>query len=402
MKTKNFVWTAVALALAVIALVAYLRGTQQSQSAPQAQSEPEILYWYDPMRPDQHFDAPGRSPFMDMDLVPKYASEVAGDTEVLIDPAMVQNLGMRTAKVTRGTFFRRVDTTGRIEADERKRVEVFARAPGWVEVLHVGAEGDPVRKGQVLAEIYSPMIATAQGELLLALQAERPELVRAARTRLLSLGVDARAIERIESTGTAPRRTSVFAPIDGYVMQLGVRAGAAVMTEARLFELSDHSVVWILAEVPERESSWIGPGRAVEARVSAHPGRVFSGVVDYVYPDLDVATRTRRVRMVVPNEDDHLHPGMYADVTLFGGGQREQLLVPTEAVIRTGERTLVIVAKGDGRFKPASIRIGGERGSRTVVLDGLDEGDEVVTSGQFLIDSEASLLGVYRRMDAQP
>lgn len=364
---------------------------------------PVVLYWYDPMRPDQHFDAPGRSPFMDMDLVPKYATDKPGAVSVRIDPRMVQNLGMRTAPVTRGTFYQRVDTTARIEVDERSRTQVFVRAPGWVEVLKVRAEGERVARGQVLAEVYSPSIATAKGELLIALESDQGALIATARAQLKSLGVGAKEIAAVESSRQASRRTSVTAPVSGYVMTLGVREGSAVGTDAPMFELSDHQHVWVIAEVPERESAWITSGRSAQVRVAARPGTVFEGEVDYVYPDLDAATRTRRVRVVLANADGDLHPGMYAEVTVYGGGRRDQLLVPTEAVIRTGERTMVMVADGDGRFTPVAIKIGDERAGETVVLEGLQEGVEVVTSGQFLIDSEASLQGAYRRLSgSQP
>jgi Cu(I)/Ag(I) efflux system membrane fusion protein len=318
---------------------------------------------------------------------------------VVIDPAMVQNLGMRTAPVTLGAFWRRVDGSGRVETDAHSLVAVTARADGWVEVLNARAAGEPVRRGAVLAEIYSPAIATAQAELLLALAARDTELVTAARRRLQAFDVDARAVAQIETSGTAPRRTAVIAPIDGYLMNLNVREGAAVTAGSPMFEISTHDDVWLIAEIPERESGWIGVGRPVEARFAAYPERVFEGSVDYLYPDIETATRTRRARIVLANRDGLLHPGMYADVTLFGGAQREQLLVPTEAVIRTGARTLVIVALGEGRFRPQPVRIGGERGGETIILDGLEVGQRVVTSGQFLIDSEASMRGIYRRID---
>ncbi len=404
MSTTMRLIAAIAVLLLVGAGWLLMRGGAEpvAKPAPTAKSsERQVLYWYDPMRPDQHFGAPGRSPFMAMDLVPKYADEVEPSTVVTIDATVVQNLGVRTARVTRGDFWQRVDTTGRVVADEHSRVTVTARADGWVERLTVRAEGEPVAKGATLAHIYSPVIAAAQDELLLALGAHDDALIAAARARLEALAVPAADIARIVTTREVSKLTRVLSPIDGYVMRLDVREGSAVALDRPLFELSSHATVWVLAEVPERESGWIGRDRPVEVTVAAHPGVVFEGDVDYVYPDVEQATRTRRVRIVIENREEHLHPGMYADVVLYGGARRDVLLVPSEAVIRTGTRDVVIVAEGDGRFRPVHVELGAERGGQTIVRAGLDVDDEVVTSGQFLIDSEASLTGAYQRMGSE-
>ncbi|NJN51285.1 MAG: efflux RND transporter periplasmic adaptor subunit [Gammaproteobacteria bacterium] len=381
-----------------IATIAVLSLREEPAAVVADVAEPRVLYWYDPMHPGQHFDAPGRSPFMDMDLVPRYASDTTDAVEVVIDPRMAQNLGLRTAPVVRGTFYQRIDTSGRVEVDERSRVEVLARAPGWVEVLAVRAQGEPVHKGQILAEIYSPVIATAAGEFAVAVKSGRSELITAARAKLAALAVDPVVIDRIEATGDVPQRQVVVSPIEGFIMKLGVRLGGAVAIDSPMFELSDHQSVWIMAEVPERgiglggcRSRRGGPSyRDRRSSVRRRRGLCLPGPRSRHTH----AARSHRAE----ERDDHLHPGMYAEVTLFGGGQPESLLVPTEAVIRTGERTMVMVAKGSGHYAPAIIRIGAERRGQTVVLEGLDAGDEVVTSGQFLIDSEASLQGAYRRL----
>ncbi len=366
-----------------------------------AAGERDVLYWYDPMRPDVHFEAPGKSPFMDMELVPKYAGE-RGGTVVEIDPRMAQNLGVRTAPVTRGAFWRRVDATARLQEDEYSIQAITVRASGWIERLHVRAEGDRVAKGQLVAEVYAPAIDTAQRELKLALELDDPGLIEAARARLVALGVDRAQIAALEGPGEAPRKVRIYAPRQGYVSALAVREGAAVQPDSTIMKIVSHDQIWAIAEVPEAQSSWLRIGRPIEVKVPALPGRSFEGTIDYLYPDLEQTTRTRRVRAVLDNPEELLHPGMYAQMTLYGGARRGVLLAPAEAVIRTGRRNVVIVAEGAGRFRPVEVEIGPEDDEHIVILAGLDEGQPVVTSGQFLIDSEASLLGAYARLDSDP
>ena len=366
----------------------------ESESGPKG--EREVLYWYDPMKPDQHFDKPGKSPFMDMELMPKYAADdgkgMSSSTVVEIDPRMAQNLGMRTAPVTTGTFWQRVDAVGSVMVDERRIVSVEARAAGWVERLDVRSVGDTVTRGQVLAGLYSPELLAAQEELALAEKLGDKTLVNAARTRLSLLGVS--------GSGGAQRRVAITAPQAGVVTELMVREGAQVTPGMPLMKLADLSKVWVQVEVPEAQASWVAVGKPAEARLKAVPGRVFEGTVDYLYPLLDAQTRTLRARLVFDNADGALKPGMYAEATLFGGAKSDVTLVPSEAVIRTGTRSVVLVAEDVGRYRPVEVILGPERSSEIVVLEGLQAGQQVVVSGQFLIDSEASLLGAYQRMGA--
>lgn len=360
-----------------------------------AGGERKPLYWYDPMKPDQHFDAPGRSPFMDMELVPKYADEPGmgdgGDMVVAIDPRMAQNLGMRTAEVKSGTFWQRVDAVGSVGVDENRIAVVEARAAGWVERLNVRAVGDTVRAGQVIAGIYSPELLAAQEELALALKLSDATLIEAAQTRLKLLNAGSRV----------QRQDAIRAPQSGVVTELMVRQGAQVTPGMPLLKLADLSKVWILVEVPEAQAGWVGVGRPAEARLKSLPGKVFEGTVDYVYPLLDVSTRTLRARLAFDNADGALKPGMYAEVTVFGGAKHDATLVPSEAVIRTGTRSVVLVAEAEGRYRPAEVTLGAERNDEIVVLEGLERGQQVVVSGQFLIDSEASLLGAYNRVGTE-
>ena len=361
-----------------------------------AGTDKEPMYWYDPMRPDQHFDQPGKSPFMDMQLVPKYPDEAGGggqstqDTVVQIDPRMAQNLGLRVAPAKSGTFWQRVDAFGSVALDERRIVTVESRAAGWIERLDVRAEGDAVKKGQRLAALYSPELFAARQELKLAESSGDASLVQASQQRLRLLGGGA----------GASSQSGVFAPASGFVMELMAREGAQIAPGMPLMKIADLTQVWLLVEIPEVQAGWVREGRSAEARLKSLPGKVFEGRVDYLYPQLDPMTRTLKARLVFDNADGALRPGMFADVTLFGGAQREVLLVPTEAVIRTGTRTVVMVAEDAGRYRPAQVETGPERDGQTVILSGLEAGQNVVVSGQFLIDSEASLLGAYQRMGA--
>jgi Cu(I)/Ag(I) efflux system membrane fusion protein len=386
----------------ILLLIAGVIGWWLAGGAPrhtESVGEHKALYWYDPMHPEQHFESPGKSPFMDMQLVPKYEdANVADAVVVRVQSQMVQNLGMRTAPVIRGSLAARIDASGRIEADERSLRKVAVRAAGWVEVLNVRAEGDPVQTGQVLAEVYSPALDAAQREFLLALGAGDKTLADAARDKLVALGFADVDVATLERSRHANRRVSVRAPMHGYVMTLSTREGAAVTPEQPLFELVGHDPLWVLVNLPESQSTSIAIGSNVEVHAAAHVGRAFAGTVDYLYPELDMTTRTRRARIVLDNHDDALHPGMFVDVSLSAESQGDVLLVPSEAVIRTGQRDVVIVAAEAGSFRPVHVVLGAERDGRTVVVSGLSEGDLVVTSGQFLIDSEASLRGAYTRM----
>jgi Cu(I)/Ag(I) efflux system membrane fusion protein len=373
-------------------------------------------YWYDPMVPQQRFDKPGKSPFMDMQLVPKCgaaATEVrpgktspddatgsggAPSGSIAIDPRVVQNLGVRLGAVERGSFARVVDTVGLVAVDEHRIEAIEVRQPGWVEELNVRAVGDPVRRGQRLAGVFAPDLLAGQQELLIARHSGDPELIEAARHRLGLFGLSATQIAHIEKTGQAERRVDYFAPFDGYALELGARQGAAVTPGVVLFQLANLDSIWINAEVAETQAAWIKTGDQATAEVPALPGEHFTGQIDYLYPELTPATRTLKVRVVVKNLQQRLRPGMFAAVQLRGATQDQVLTVPTEAVIKTGTRSVVIVADDGSHFRPALVRVGAEHAGRSEILDGLSAGQNVVASGQFLIDSEASLRGVFENL----
>jgi membrane fusion protein, copper/silver efflux system len=361
--------------------------------------EKKILYWHDPMNPQQHFDKPGKSPFMDMQLVPVYADEAGTEGGVAINPQVVQNLGVRTAPVEMGSFSKQLHTVGTVRPDEHRIQVVQSRAAGWVEHLYVKAVNDKVSHGQLLAEIYAPELLAAQEEYLLALNNGDEALARAARARLSFLGFSDDQILALEKSGKASRRVAFYSPINGIVAELGVRQGMAVTPGMMMFNLVDLSSVWVNAEIVENQAEWITPGDRAEVRVTAYPGKVFEGRVDYIYPEMMAATRTLRARIELKNLQGELKPDMFADVTLHGKIKENALMVPSEAVIQTGKRSVVIVSEGKGKFRPVQVVTGAEAGGKTEILKGLEKNQMVVASGQFLIDSEANLRTALERLD---
>ena len=412
MKRRYSIAMAAALGLGfAVSIFVFLRhgGTKSSQSAACGNATP--AYWYDPMRPTEHFDQPGKSPFMDMQLAPKCvdsgAASPGGSASqgvsgslggIEIDSRVVENLGVRMATVEEGSFARGTDAVGAVGVDEHRIEAIQVREPGWVEQLNVRAVGDAVRRGQQLAAIYSPELLAMQQELLIARAAKDATLIEAARRRLALFGFSAGQIAHIEHTGEAVRRVAYYAPFDGYVMELGVRQGAAVQPGATLFQLANLESVWITADVPETQAGWIGPGDPAEVTVPALPGVAFRAQVDYLYPELLQSTRSLKVRVVVKNPHNRLKPGMFAAVHFRGAPLEKALTVPTEAVIKTGTRSVVIVADDGTHFRPVVVRVGAEHGDRSEILDGLTVGQRVVASGQFLIDSEASLRGAFESL----
>jgi membrane fusion protein, copper/silver efflux system len=384
--------------LAAIAILGVLAvRPHEAPPAKQVATQEAPSYWYDPMHPTKHFDKPGKSPFMDMQLVPKYADRAMSDgravpvSSIEIDPRVVQTMGIRLATAEQGSFARVVDTVGLVAVDEHRIEAIQVREPGWVERLDVRAVGDPVRRGQLLAGVYSPDLLATQQELLIARNSNDPSLIEAARRRLGLFGLSDAQIARIEKTGQVERRIDYYSPFDGYVMELGARQGAAVEPGTTLFQLANLSSVWMIAEVPEAQAAWVKAGNPADAMVPALPGERFEGKVEYIYPELTQATRTLKVRVVFKNPGGHLRPGMFATAHLRGSTQESVLTVPTEAVIKTGTRSIVIVADDATHFRPAVVQVGAEHGGRSEILAGFQSGQSVVASGQFLIDSEANL-----------
>jgi Cu(I)/Ag(I) efflux system membrane fusion protein len=365
----------------------------------------KVLYWHDPMVPGQKFDKPGKSPFMDMQLVPMYADSDADAGTVAISPRVQQNLGVRTAPVKQGTMSMTVDAVGSAAYNERDVALVQARSNGFLERLYVRAPLDPVRQGQPLAELYVPDWVAAQEEYLSAKRIAGQAagrgidgLVDGARQRLRLAGMSEDQIRRIEAGGVVQTRTTLTAPISGVVTDLPAREGMTVMAGAPLFRINGLSTIWVNAEVPENLAAMIRPGNPVEARASALPGVTLKGKVSAILPEVNPATRTLKARVELANPGNQLVPGMFATVNFAPAAHKDALLVPTEAVVHTGRRTVVIVAQGDGKFVPVDVDVGLESNGQMEIRKGLEAGQNVVVSGQFLIDSEASLRGTTTRM----
>ncbi len=366
----------------------------------QPAADRRILYWHDPMFPQHKFDKPGKSPFMNMQLVPVYADAAAQAGGVEVSARMQQSLGIRTAEAVLGSLEPKMEAVGSVAWNERAVVLVQARAAGFVEKLHARAPLDTVAKGAPLVEILVPEWAGAQEELLLLRRQESPEakrLAEAARQRLLLLGMGEEEIRGVEQASTVKSHFTLRAPISGVIAELGVREGMTVMAGTTLYRIVDLSTVWVNAEVPEAQASWLVPGAPVEARVPAFPETVFKGRVGAILPELNAVTRTLRARIELANPGARLKPGMFANLTLSAGRRKEVVLVPAEAVIRTGERN-VVIALQEGRFAPLEVEVGREMEGKSEILKGLKAGMRVVASGQFLIDSEASLKGALGRL----
>ncbi len=355
-----------------------------------------VLYWYDPMHPQQKFDKPGKSPFMDMMLVPKYAAD-ATSTGVKIDAAMRQNLGMRLASVTRETMAAEIDAVAVVGFDERNVAIVQARSNGFVQRVYAHAPADIVAAGAPLADLLVPEWTGAQHEYLSLRDAGETALANAARERMRLLGMPEALIERMEHAGKPVTTVTVTAPIAGVIQELGVRQGMTLSAGATLARINAIGSVWLEAAVPEAQAAMVRTGAPAQARFAAYPEEQFNGRVAALLPEANRETRTLRVRMQFANPALRFRPGMFAQVRIAGPAE-EALVVPAEAVIRTGKRALVFVAGGAGEFSPAEVELGAEMNGKLIVRKGLKEGQRVVASGQFLIDSEASLRGVIGRM----
>ena len=367
----------------------------------------KVLYWHDPMVPGQRFDKPGKSPFMDMMLEPVYAEGEADPGQVTISPRVEQNLGIRTADVIEETLTTRIEAAGSIAFNERDQAIVQARATGYVERLHVRATLDRVAQGQALADLYVPDWVAAQEEFLAVRRMQGRDLaglVDGARLRMRQAGMSDAQIRLVEASGTLQPRITLTAPIGGVVVELNAREGMTVMPGATLFRINGLATVWANAAVPEAQASLLRIGTTVQARTPALPDTVFKGKVQAILPQVDEATRTLTARIELANtsaRDRQLAPGMFVGIELSTPTQTG-LTVPTEAIIQTGRRSVVMLAEGDGKFRPVEVEIGTESNGRTQIRSGLQKGQKVVASGQFLIDSEASLRASTTRMEDAP
>ena len=388
-----------AVALALIAGVggyglAQLGKPAATTPPPAKGAERQILYWYDPMIPMERYPGPGKSS-MNMDLIPKYAEET-GAAGVRIDPAGLQNLGVRIVAVTRGTLPSGLTATGVVDFNQRDVTIVQARAGGFVQRVYNHAPGDLIRAGAPLADVLVPEWGGAQLEYLAVRRTGDGQLIQAARQRLVLLGMPDGLISQVERNGQPSTVVTISTPTGGVIRTLNVRAGMTVAAGMTLAEVSGLGTVWVNAAIPEAVAGQVGPGTSASMTFAAFPGEIFVGRVSAILPEAQGGTRTLTARIELANRGGRLKPGMFATVQL-GEAASLSLLIPSEAVIRTGKRTLVMLALEGGRYQPAEVRAGREAGGRTEILAGLTDGEKVVASGQFLIDSEASLTGVQAR-----
>jgi Cu(I)/Ag(I) efflux system membrane fusion protein len=360
----------------------------------------EILYWKAPMDPDYRRDGPGKSP-MGMDLVPVYADSAnGGDPAVVsIDPSVINNLGVRTAPAERSALSRRVETVGYVGYNEDTLQHIHSRVDGWIESLAVKATGDPVVQGQVLFELYSPTLVNAQEEYLAALKSGNATLLNASRERLGALGVAAGEVGRLDRERKVNQRVRIVADRNGYAATLGVREGIYITPSTEIMSIAALDQVWVLAEVFARQAAWIRVGQQAEVELDYLPGQSWQGVVDYVYPELDPDTRTLKVRLRFDNKSQVLRPNMFARISIFGTETTPVVHVPREALIRGGAVNRVVLALGGGQFRAQPVDIGIESGDRVEIRAGVSDGDLLVTSGQFLIDSESNIDSALARMD---
>ncbi|TCI01774.1 efflux RND transporter periplasmic adaptor subunit [Corallincola luteus] len=372
--------------------------------APLGSASPAIKYVC-PMHPQIVQDEQGHCPICGMSLEPVEVGAAAQEVSVNVAGGMQQALGLRTEAVTADdTLWRYVRALGSVEYDQDAIHHIHPRMTGWVESVSVVSEGDYVKKGQKLFDIYSPELVNAQDDYLLArnVLSEKgrngDDLLRRARLRLELLGISDKTIKQLEKRGKSFYRVPFYAPYEGMVSKLELREGMFVEPGSTLMELVDLSRVWVLADVFENEQSWLEVGRPAEVTASAQGLFDIEGHIDYIYPELDATTRAMRVRVVLDNPEQKLRPGTLVDVELFGGPKRQLLTVPTEALIMTGRENRVVVQRDDNSFASVTVKLGMISQGRAEVLEGLQAGDRVVVSGQFLLDSEASIQGSLQRL----
>lgn len=373
-----------------------------TQAVNSAQKEKEPLYWVAPMDPNYRRDKPGLSP-MGMDLIPFYGDEGGGTDvgpgAVKISPDVVNNLGVKTAVVKRGSLRSEIQTVGYVTYDEDRLVHIHPRVSGWIEKLYIKASGDPVKKGQPLYDIYSPELVNAQEELMVALDRKATRLIKAAENRLIALRVPHSIVNQLKKSREVRQTVTFYAPQNGVVDNLNIRQGFYVNPGSTIMSIGNLEQVWVEAEVFERQASGVSVGLPVTMTLDYLPGEEWVGKVDYVYPTLNAKTRTLRVRLRFENDKRLLKPDMFAQVVIHQDNSEKSLLVPKEAVIRSGRSNRVVLAVDEGRFKSVIVKVGRYDEDSAEILSGLSEGEKVVTSAQFLIDSESSKTSDFKRMN---
>ena len=381
----------------------FMAPTNSGEASSVVTAEKKPLYWVAPMDANYKRDKPGKSP-MGMDLVPVYDDGGKGPDEgpgtIRISPDVVNNLGVRTAIVSYKSLHTEINTVGYVTYDEDKLVHIHPRVQGWIEKLYVKAIGDPVKKGQPLYEIYSPELVNAQEELLLALDRKNSRLISAAENRLSALQLPKSSIVKLKKTKKVQQTITFYSPQNGVVENLKIREGFYVKPGSTLMSIGDLSEVWVEAEVFERQAGQVKTGTPVTMTLDYLPGKTWQGKVDYIYPTLDAKTRTVKVRLRFKNEDGEFKPNMFAQIAIHTTGDEQVLLIPKEALIRTGNQDRVVLALGEGSFKSVAVSVGRYDSESVEILEGVRDGEKVVSSAQFLLDSESSKSSDFKRMNS--
>lgn len=373
--------------------------TDSSAAGEQQHASKEPLYWVAPMDSNYKRDEPGLSP-MGMDLVPVYKDDAnSSPGTVTISPEVVNNLGVRTSKVQLKTLQSDINTVGYVQYNQDQLIHIHPRVEGWLETLFVKAQGAQVKAGEPLYTLYSPQLVNAQEEFLLAVNRNNTVLIRAAKARLESLNVSDGFIQRLQNNKKVMQNITFYARESGVVDELNVREGFFVKPGTSMMSIAQLDEVWVEAEVFERQAEQVSVGLPVTMTLDYLKGEKWQGKVDYIYPALDAKNRTLRVRLRFNNKDHRLKPNMFAQVSIHSSASEAHLTVPKEAVIRTQHQNRVVIAKGEGRYKSVQVDVGHINSSEAVILSGVLEGDTVVTSAQFLIDSESSKSSDFKRMD---
>lgn len=390
--------------LLVGSIITFLASSGRQNTSVSESGENEPLYWVAPMDSNYRRDEPGLSP-MGMELIPVYAEDKsandAGPGTITIDPTVINNLGVRTAVVKSEKLKEEILTVGYVKYNENHLIHIHPRVSGWVDKLYVKASGDPVKKDQPLYSLYSPELVNAQEELVLALNRSNSRLIKAAEDRLEALQIPSAFVKRIKRSKTVEQSITFFSPQDGVVDNLNIREGFYVQPGTTLFSIGALNNVWVEAEVFERQAALVKKGAPVLMTLDYLPGKTWEGEVDYVYPTLDSLTRTIRLRLQFDNPEQLLLPNMFAQVIIHSESDEELLLIPRESLIRTGNQDRVVLALGEGSFKSIEVKVGRENQSAIEVLEGLSEGERIVSSAQFLLDSESSKTSDFKRMTAE-
>ncbi len=401
MKKKLLILLIIIFAVLLGMWIQYTFNQPTQNNTPSATIKKKIKYWVAPMDPNYRRDKPGKSP-MGMDLVPVYENPLTDEqgSSIKISPTVVNNIGVKISTVKMMDLPRLINTVGYVSVDENNIFHVHSLLSGWIKQLNVKTTGEYIKKGQLLYAIYSPEIINAQEEYLLALSGRNKIIIDGAKQKLQALGMSLNQINLVKKNNRADQLVNIYAKTDGIIAKLSIREGMYVTPDKEIMSIENLSHIWIIADVFERLATWFNVGDDAKASLDAYPGKVWAGKVDFIYPTLDRKTRSLKVRLVFPNPDLSLKPNMFANITILGKPIHNTIGIPTSALIRTGDGDRVIIALGDGKFTTQSVTIGIESGHYYQITRGLKAGDKVVTSAQFLIDSEANTLASLKRMNS--